>query len=76
MSHLTYEEIYRFVSFTTLSEENLQLAAKINAHILKCDMCLSLVREMQDRYDNMMREDEQDALSRCGMPEEAELEML
>lgn len=57
MSHLTSEEISRFVSFETLGDDNIALAAKVNSHILKCDLCLSLVREAQKRYDSEVCED-------------------
>ena len=50
MSHLTNEEIQQFISFKKLSDENLKLAAKVNSHILECDTCLELVRELQEQY--------------------------
>lgn len=74
MSHLTNEEILRFVSFETLSDENLKLAAKVNSHILKCDTCLDLVREQQERYDNGLRENGgQELLKRSSEEDDGEM---
>ncbi len=51
MSHLTVEEIVRFVSLTELNAEALELAATVNGHIRSCEGCRRLVDAYQAIYD-------------------------
>ncbi len=47
MDHLTIEQIVGFVTFDDMNEDAMKLAAKVNAHILKCPHCLELVQSYQ-----------------------------
>jgi len=51
MNHLTTDEIIHFVSFGTLERDNLELAAKVNAHLLRCAECFEKVRRCQAKFD-------------------------
>ena len=75
MNHLTKEEIQQFVSFKTLDQENLKLAAKVNSHILECDACLNAVRELQERYDSILCTQEEDT-PLCGFEKEEQEETI
>lgn len=51
MNHLTTDEILQFVSFTTVDDESLRLASRVNSHILQCEECRNMVIEYQKHYD-------------------------
>lgn len=55
MKHLTIDEMIDFVSFDKPDEESLELAAKVNAHIFKCDACREKVEAFQTVYDELVR---------------------
>ena len=55
MNHLTTNEIIDFVMENRLNDNFLQLASRVNAHILKCDKCLALVEAYQTVYDELER---------------------
>lgn len=60
MEHLTVNEIIDFVSINELNEKSINLAAKVNAHILKCDDCLEKVKAFQllnDEFSNLRKEE-------------------
>ena len=46
MNHLTTTEIIDFVSISKMDADSLKLASRVNGHILKCDECLKLVRNL------------------------------
>lgn len=52
MTHLTIDEICRFVSFKSLDPETLELASRVNTHLLECTECRVKVRNIQDRYND------------------------
>lgn len=51
MNHLSIDEVIEFVSFNKMTKENLELAARVNAHICRCEKCLELVNKYQAIYD-------------------------
>ena len=51
MNHLSIDEIIEFVSLSKMTKENLEFAAKVNAHICRCEECLTLVNQYQALYD-------------------------
>ena len=51
MNHLTDDEITGFVSFDTLGNESMELASRVNYHILRCEECRERVRISQKLYD-------------------------
>ena len=55
MTHLTVEEIIDFVSFETLTEENIALAKKVNEHICSCKACFDKVSAFQAVYEEFQR---------------------
>ena len=55
MNHLTTTDIIDFVSINRIDENSLNLASKVNGHILKCDDCLKLVKAFQEVYDELQR---------------------
>ncbi len=55
MTHLTVEEIIDFVSFETLTEENIALAKKVNEHICSCQDCFDKVSAFQTVYEELQR---------------------
>lgn len=69
MEHLTGEEIKRFASLERLTPEALRDAAKVNAHILRCDLCLERVREALLIYENVRRGNRKDTAEKERKPE-------
>ena len=55
MPHLTVEEIIDFVSFDTLSDEAIRLAARVNEHIRVCPLCKEKVASFQLIYEELCR---------------------
>ena len=53
MKHLTTDEIINFVTFDSLTKENLELAAMVNAHILICEECREKVKAFQAVSDSL-----------------------
>ena len=53
MNHLTDDEITGFVSFDTLGNESMELASRVNYHILRCEECRERVRISQKLYDTL-----------------------
>lgn len=53
MKHLTIDEIIAFVSISELNKASLELASKVNTHIVKCDMCRNKVSAFQDVLDEL-----------------------
>lgn len=54
MKHLTIDEIINFVTFDTISEENLKLAAMVNNHIMVCERCREKVKAYQAVSDTLV----------------------
>ena len=50
MNHLTTTEIIDFVSINKIDDNSLNLASKVNGHILKCDDWDSLRDELNTIY--------------------------
>lgn len=55
MMHPTVEEIIEFVSFNELSDETIDLSAKVNEHIRNCPNCKAKVSSFQMVYDELCR---------------------
>lgn len=55
MKHLTIEEMISFVSISKLNDTSLNLASKVNTHIIKCTECRNKVRAFQDVFDGLCR---------------------
>ncbi len=53
--HLKVDEIIDFISFEKLDEHNIQIAKRVNGHILTCDECRSKVTDFQAVYDELIR---------------------
>ena len=64
MDHLTTEQIIEFVTFDEMNADTIKLAAKVNAHILKCPHCLDLVQSYQLLDEAFDREFEKAELER------------
>lgn len=56
MEHLRIENIIEFVSFDTLSEENIKASALVNEHLCECEQCRKVVRAAQLIYDTLLCE--------------------
>ena len=54
MLHLTVDEIIEFVSVENLSDEAINVIAKVNTHISKCDECREKVQAYQRVYDEFV----------------------
>ena len=55
MNHLTTDEIIDFVSISILNSESLDLASRVNSHILQCTDCLKKVEAFQTVYDALIQ---------------------
>ena len=51
MDHLSVEEIIDFVSISELDGASLELASRVNSHILKCPECLRKVEAFGELYE-------------------------
>ena len=50
MKHLTIDEMIAFVSISELNTASLELASKVNTHIIECDLCRNKVRAFQEVF--------------------------
>lgn len=53
MKHLTIDEMIAFVTISELNTASLELASKVNTHIVKCDMCRNKVSAFQEVFDEL-----------------------
>lgn len=53
MKHLTIDEMIAFVSISELDTASLELASRVNTHIVKCDLCRSKVSAFQEVFDEL-----------------------
>lgn len=53
MKHLSTDQIISFVSFTELSQSNIQLATYVNSHMLVCEECRKKVTAFQTVYEEL-----------------------
>lgn len=52
--HLTKDDIIDFILIDTLNEESLELAKRVNTHIMECSECFKLVnafRTVQSEFE-------------------------
>ena len=52
--HLTTDEIINFVTMDSLIQENILLAARVNSHIMECEVCRKKVVAYQVVNDGLM----------------------
>lgn len=55
MKHLTVDEMIDFVSFEKIDNGIIDLASKVNTHILKCESCRKETLAFQIIYDELLR---------------------
>lgn len=55
MKHVTVDEMIDFVSFEKIDRETIDLASKVNAHILKCESCRKKILAFQTIYDELLK---------------------
>lgn len=55
MSHLTVEQIIKFVSINELTSETIELASFVNTHIRSCQLCREKVAAFQNVYEELCR---------------------
>ena len=52
-NHLTTEEILNFITMDSVTPEGIQLAAKVNCHIMQCEECRKQVAAYQIVSDKL-----------------------
>ena len=52
-THLTIEEILNFITMDSITPEGIQLAARVNCHIMQCEECRKKVEIYQIVNDKL-----------------------
>ncbi len=54
-THITLEELSKFIWIRQVTEETVALSLRINTHLMECESCVLRVMQMQSLYDQSKR---------------------